>query len=182
MNTPVVADTNEGCLLNSDSSSNLTELTSSPSDNDSECDESLTALSQASGQQSRKKSVRFSIVHIREYNVLEDLANDNSDEVEGSPRSLGWSYSEKESDLETHMDEMKQERKEQYLRMIDEHIQRAEHQKEAREANEIARQQMKKKKGFKSKVLKPLWKGFVEAAGRSSVVMPNPVMGYAGSN
>eukprot|EP00578_Thalassiosira_sp_NH16_P007158 CAMPEP_0181122620 /NCGR_PEP_ID=MMETSP1071-20121207/25414_1 /TAXON_ID=35127 /ORGANISM="Thalassiosira sp., Strain NH16" /LENGTH=159 /DNA_ID=CAMNT_0023207609 /DNA_START=33 /DNA_END=509 /DNA_ORIENTATION=- len=159
MNTPVIALKNEGCMINSESASNLTEITSSPSDNDSDsaCDGSQTALSQVPGQQGRKKSVRFSSVYVREYNVVEDVATD-SDEVEGSHRSLGWSFSETESDLETHMDEIKQERKEQYLRMIHEHIQRAERQKEVKEANEIARQQMNKKKGFKSKVLKPLWK------------------------
>merc|ERR1711966_356152 len=100
------------------------------------------------------RSVRFSIVHTREYDVIEEKDANDSDEVQGSYRSLGWSYSEKQSDIETHIDEMKQEKRRKYLRMIDEHILRVEdeRQKEARLANEIAKRQMHKKKGFKSKV------------------------------
>lgn len=172
-----MTDGAQECLIKSDSSSDLTDLTSLPSDNDSACDESLTASLDASVMQGSKKSVRFSVVYTREFDVIE-IDSDYNDEVQGSLRSLGWSYSEKESDLDTHIDEMKQERKQKYLRMIDTHILRVEieRQNEAREANEIARR-MKKKNRFKSKVLKPLWKGFLEAASRSSVMMPNPVIG-----
>ena len=171
-------DSPEACLVKSDSSTDVTDLASLSSDNDSSYEQFMASL-HVSDNQGLKKSVRFSIVCTREYDVIEE-ENDtsNSGEVQGSYRSLGWSYSEKESDLETHIDEMKHERKQKHLRMIDEHIRRVEEerQKEARMANEIAKRQMNKRRGFRSKVLKPLWKVFVEAAIKSSAVIPTPVV------
>ena len=56
--------------------------------------------------------------------------------------------------------------------MIQDHIIRAEREREEREINEMMK---KKKKGFKSKVMKPIWKGFLEAANRSSMVIPTHI-------
>eukprot|EP01083_Nonionella_stella_P056803 149388_1 len=166
-----------------ESSSDLTDLTSLPSDHDSSCDaldaisESQSASIQSSQHQDdeagRKKSVRFSIVHTREYEVIEEPADpDEQDELDDVPfrrRSLGWEYTEKESNIETHISDSQKERKEKYLDMIREHIERSESEREERErAREVAAKL--KKRGFRGKVLKPLWKGFVEAASRSAVL------------
>jgi len=160
------------CIIKSDphSDSESTDRTSSPSDTDSIYDElSLTSLSDSQPRR-RRRSVRFSLVHTREYNVVDELAPPGNDKDEAVRRSLGWDYTEKESDLETHLKESQNERKEQYLFMIQDHIIRAEREKEERENNK----QTLKKKGFKSKVLKPLWKGFLDAANRYALVVPSP--------
>eukprot|EP00571_Detonula_confervacea_P009208 CAMPEP_0172319396 /NCGR_PEP_ID=MMETSP1058-20130122/37529_1 /TAXON_ID=83371 /ORGANISM="Detonula confervacea, Strain CCMP 353" /LENGTH=163 /DNA_ID=CAMNT_0013034423 /DNA_START=211 /DNA_END=699 /DNA_ORIENTATION=- len=151
--------TNEGGLVKSDSFSDSTDLSSSSSDDDSAFDESSSILSlDASTRQGHKKSVRFSIVHIREFNVVDELPPQDHDyeEDEDEPlrRSLGWEYTESKIDIETHMEEAKKERKQTYLMMIQDHIHKVEFEKEEREKN---RQEKIKKKGFKSKVLKPLW-------------------------
>jgi len=152
------------------SDSESTNLTSSPSDTDSIYDElSLTPLSD-SQPRGRRKSVRFSLVHTREYNVVDELASPGNDMDEAVRRSLGWDYTEKESDIETHLKESQKERKEQYLFMIQDHILRAEREKEERQNDKHPL----KKKGFKSKVLKPLWKGLLDAASRYASVMPSP--------
>ncbi|KAL7523422.1 hypothetical protein ACHAXR_000171 [Thalassiosira sp. AJA248-18] len=166
MNTPA-SDTNDG-LAKNDSFSDRTDLTSLPSDSDSTSDESSSASLQGSQRQGHKKSVRFSLVHTREYNVIE---LDSGDCLEAPRKSLGWDYTEKESDLEMHLDQIRKGRKDDYLRMIQEHINRAEQQRQEREKN---KQQPRKKKGFKSKVLKPLWKGILEVGSRSVLVMPTP--------
>lgn len=154
-------------------SSSITDVTSSPSDNDTA---STSAIDDDASLSESKKSVRFSIVHVREYNVVDELPppDDVENDSEGPVRrkSLGWEYTEKESDLETHQEQARQQRKEKYLSMIQDHIIRAEREREEREINEMMK---KKKKGFKSKVMKPIWKGFLEAANRSSMVIPTHI-------
>ena len=114
--------------------------------------------------------MRFSLVHTREYDVVEDPASVDDDEEEGPRTTLSWEFREKEiSDIETHQEDMKKERKEKYLTMIREHINRVEIKRE----EETNRQRMKKK-GIRSKVLKPLWKGLLEVGSRSALVMPTP--------
>mmetsp|Transcript_20487 Transcript_20487/g.31042 ORF Transcript_20487/g.31042 Transcript_20487/m.31042 type:complete len:175 (-) Transcript_20487:190-714(-) len=160
------------CIIKSDphSDSDSTDLTSAPSDTDSINDESSLTSLLDSQQRGRRKSVRFSLVLTREYNVVDELAPPGNDKDEAVRRSLGWDYTEKESDLETHMKESQEERKEQYLLMIQNHILRAEREKEERENNKP----LLKKRGFKSKVLKPLWKGLLDGASRYGSVMPSP--------
>lgn len=164
-------------LVVSVSWSDFTHLTSPSSDSDSTSDESSSMSLQASQQQCPKKSVRFSNVHTRVYNVVEELPPPGNDEDEAVRRSLGWDYIENQSDLNSHMIEMRKERevnffqqeelrKESLSKSIQDHIHRVEQEKE--------KQPIKKKKGFKSKILKPLWKGFLDAASRSSMVMPTP--------
>jgi hypothetical protein len=105
--------------------------------------------------------------------VEELLQGDN--DVSDSPRkSLGWDYTEKESDIEAHIVEMKEEKKEKYQSMISKeihnHIYRVEMQKKNNNAGERGK---KKKKGLKSKVLKPLLRGLLEIGSRSALVMPS---------
>lgn len=160
----------------SSDSSQMTDITSIPSS-----DNSITDVSDDDGECSiseSKKSVRFSSVYIREYNVIEEVCADNDDDTndddEEGPiirKSLGWEYKETQSDLESHQEEARRQRKDRYIQMIQEHIIRGENRKEEQEK----RKNENKKKGFRSKVLKPLWKGFIEAASRSSLVIPNPI-------
>lgn len=159
-----------GCAIKFESCCESTDATASPSDGDSTSGAlSLVSLSESlppGGQ----KSVRFSLVQTREYNVVDELAPPGNDEHEFVRRSLGWEFTEKERDLESHQDETHQQRKEKYLQMIQDHIQRAEREKMNRD-NE--KRPMKKSR-MKSKILKPLWKGFLDAAGRSAVIFPTP--------
>ena len=161
-----------GDIGKSDSSS-ITDATSSSSDIDTA---STSAIDDDVSLSESKKSVRFSLVHVREYNVVDELPppGDVENDSEGPirRRSLGWEYTEKESDLETHQEQARRQRKDKYLSMIQDHIIRAEREREEREINEMMK---KKKKGFKSKVLKPIWKGFLEAANRSSMVVPTHI-------
>lgn len=147
-------------------SSSMTDITSSPSDNDTD---STSAIDDDVSLSESKKSVRFSLVRVREYNVVDELPPPDG---HIRRKSLGWEYTEKESDIESHQDQARQRRKEKYLSMIQDHIIRAEREREVREINEMMK---KKKKGFKSKVLKPIWKGFLEAANRSSMVVPTHI-------
>ena len=71
------------------------------------------------------------------------------------------------------MEDGKKQRKEKYLIMIQDHIQRVEHKREAREEARLRAKNEKKKKGFKNKVLKPMWKGFLEMGSRSVIMMPS---------
>eukprot|EP00579_Thalassiosira_antarctica_P004956 CAMPEP_0201896756 /NCGR_PEP_ID=MMETSP0902-20130614/45278_1 /ASSEMBLY_ACC=CAM_ASM_000551 /TAXON_ID=420261 /ORGANISM="Thalassiosira antarctica, Strain CCMP982" /LENGTH=181 /DNA_ID=CAMNT_0048429425 /DNA_START=213 /DNA_END=758 /DNA_ORIENTATION=- len=172
---PPVSKPDESLVV-SVSWSDFTHLTSPSSDSDSTSDESSSMSLQTSQQQCPKKSVRFSNVHTRVYNVVEELAPPGNDEDEAVRRSLGWDYIENEIDLKTHMNEIRKEReinffqreelrKESLTKSIQDHIHRVEQEKD---------KQPIKKKGFKSKVLKPLWKGFLDAASRSALVMPTP--------
>ena len=162
-------DDNEAFLKDgSISSTDRTDL-SSESDGSSCDDSSSASLPLHASKPSGKKSVRFSLVHTREYDVVEDPASVDDDEEEGPRTTLSWEFREKESsDIETHQEDMKKERKEKYLTMIREHINRVEIKRE----EETNRQRLKKK-GIKSKVLKPLWKGLLEVGSRSALVMPS---------
>jgi len=171
------------------SNTDHTDLTSIPTDN-SISDDDNESISES------KKSVRFSIVNIREYNLVDELDDDDDyydddDENKGANeqqdqgqeeehdtqlrrKSLGWSYTDKESTIETHLEESKIERKKKYALMIQQHIIRAEQEKVDRE-NKLKEEALRKKKGFRNKVLKPIWKGFVEASKKSALVTPSPI-------
>ena len=110
-----------------------------------------------------RKSVRFSFVKTREYNVINEL-----EEVPDAPprRSLGWEYTERQIDLETHLSDSIKERNEKYNRLIIEHMARAERQQQERERIEEL-----KKKGWKNRAkrqVKSFGKGLLEAVRRSS--------------
>mmetsp|Transcript_12082 Transcript_12082/g.25737 ORF Transcript_12082/g.25737 Transcript_12082/m.25737 type:complete len:196 (+) Transcript_12082:150-737(+) len=154
-------------------STDLTVASSPSSEGDIVNEESSPSLDEAHTQQQGRRSVRFSVVSTREFNVVEELAPIESDEDEPVRMSLGWEYTEKEIDVDTHIDEMKKERREKYLRLIQDHIQGHISRSEV-SRREQEQKKSKKKKGFRSKVLKPLWKGFLEAGSRSSLVMPSP--------
>ena len=146
-------------------------LTSSPSDSESVCNEASSISLRDSRQQNSHKSVRFSSVRIREYNAVEELALvDNGEDGSTCRRSLGWDYTEKESNLETHMKEILKERKEKPLNILLDHIHRLEHEKAKQEENK----QSAKRKRLRSKVMRRMWKGFFDATCSSYVVMPNP--------
>ena len=112
-------------------------------------------------QQPPRRSVRFSSVRVREYSVVEESASASGG---GASVSLGWEYIEKGTcDLQEHLDQAQSDRDVRYQNLIQSHIQRAENQREKRQ---------KKEKGFRSKVLKPLWKDTLAAASRFAVSMP----------
>lgn len=140
------------------------------------------------------RSVGFSTVQTR---VFEVIGVDKNDELDGlnvarpeasnaidkkpdldyggdepealcDSRNLIWRFADSVSDIETHQNELEEERKSEYSRMIDDHIQRVELEKMERELKRQRQEQRKEKKGFRSKVLKPLWKGFIEATSRSA--------------
>ena len=189
----VATDDDENLGLGKSSSSQIsntdhTDLTSIPTDN-SISDDDNESISES------KKSVRFSIVNIREYELDNELGDDyyydDDDENKGANeqqdqgqeeehdthirrKSLGWSYTDKESTIESHLEESKIERKKKYALMIQQHIIRAEKEKEDRE-NKLKEEALRKKKGFRNKVLKPIWKGFVEASKKSALVTPSPI-------
>jgi len=117
-------------------------------------------------QQPPRRSVRFSSVRVREYSVVEESASASGGgaSVAGRRISLGWEYTEKGTcDLQEHLDQAQSDRDVRYQNLIQSHIQRAENQRETRP---------KKEKGFRSKVLKPLWKDTLAAASRFAVAMP----------
>jgi hypothetical protein len=100
-----------------------------------------------------------------------NLALDNGDdELEAlcDSRNLIWRFADSVSDIETHQKELEKERKAEYARMIQDHIQRVEMEKMERESDRQRQEQRKEKKGFRSKILKPLWKGFIEGTRRSA--------------
>ena len=108
-------------------------------------------------QQHHRKSVRFSFVKTREDNVINDAP---------PRRSLGWEYTERQIDLETHLSDSIKERNEKYNRLIIEHMARAERQQQ-----ELERIEELKKKGWKNRAkrqLKSFGKGLLEAIRRSS--------------
>lgn len=120
-------------------------------------------LMQSGPQQHR---VRFSIVRTRSYDVVDELSMD--DEPDMPPRrSLGWQYTERETDLETAIAEKLRERNEKYNRLIIEHMMRAEKLKEEQERIE----EMKKKKGWKNKakrLFKSSLKGLIDSTSKAS--------------
>ena len=161
-----------------------TDLTSIPSDN-SISDDDNEIISES------KRSVRFSIVNIREYELDDepgDYYDDDDDENKDANeqdqgqeehdthirrKSLGWSYTDKLSTIESHLKESKIQRKKRYALMIQQHIIRAEEEKKLKE-DKLKEEALRKKKGFR-KVLKPIWKGFVEASKKSALVTPSPI-------
>lgn len=115
-----------------------------------------------SGQQHR---VRFSVVRTRSYNVVDELLMDDEPDIPPR-RSLGWQYTEREIDLETHLSDVEKERKEKYNRLIIEHMVRAEKLKAERERIEEMKQ-----KGWKVKakrMLKSFGRGLIEATSKAS--------------
>jgi hypothetical protein len=120
------------------------------------------------GSQQRKKSVRFSTVFLREYNVVDELPPPDAHEEEAPRRALGWDFSESQLDIETHLKEVLVLRKERYARLIHEHIVRKEKEREQKE------KEQKEKKGWKArmkKTLKPVGQSLLEAATRSNYLM-----------
>lgn len=151
-----------------------TDCTSPPSDGDGKGNgggslDGCDSVASRAPRPSPRRSVRFSSVRVREYSVVEELAATSDDATTGRRRSLGWEYTEKGTcDLDVHLDKIRSDRKLHYLDLIQNHIHRAESQKQETES----KKGMKKEKGFRSKVLKPLWKNTIEAANRFTVVMP----------
>lgn len=120
------------------------------------------------GSQRRKKSVRFSTVFLREYNVVDELPPPDAHEDEAPRRALGWNFSESQLDIETHLKEVLVLKKERYARLIHEHIVRKEKEREQKE------KEQKKKKGWKARMkraLKPVGHSLLEAATRSNYLM-----------
>jgi hypothetical protein len=114
----------------------------------------------------RKKSVRFSQVHTREYNVVDELPSPLDDKGSTPRRSLGWDYSESQLDIDSHLLQVMVQRKEAYARLIHEHIIRAERERDQKKNG--------KKNGWKARVkrsLKPIGKSFMEAALRSNYML-----------
>lgn len=143
-------------MISSDSSSADDEQSSTSSEHFQE--EHLMQ----SGQRHR---VRFSIVRTRSYNVVDELSMDDKPDMPPR-RSLGWNYTERETDLETAIAESLKERNEKYNRLIIEHIVKAEKVKAEQERIEEM-----KKKGWKVKakrLFKSLGKGIIEATSKAS--------------
>ncbi|KAL7479852.1 hypothetical protein ACHAW6_005571, partial [Cyclotella cf. meneghiniana] len=119
--------------------------------------------------QRRKKSVRFSLVQTREYNVIDELPSPFDHEDEAPRRTLGWNFTERHIDLDTHLMEAVRQRKEECARLIHQHIIRAEIEREDKR-----KETKSKKKRFKAmmkRVLKPVAEGFMEAATRTNFVL-----------
>ncbi|KAL3793285.1 hypothetical protein HJC23_003795 [Cyclotella cryptica] len=117
----------------------------------------------------RKKSVRFSLVQTREYNVIDELPSPLDHEDEAPRRSLGWNFTERQIDIDTHLAEVMRQRKEECARLIHQHIIRAEIERE-----EKKKEKKLKKKGFKAMIkraLKPVGEGFLEAATRTNFML-----------
>eukprot|EP00984_Skeletonema_dohrnii_P022963 scaffold12065_cov73-Skeletonema_dohrnii-CCMP3373.AAC.1 len=153
----------EGFIRHRQNSSSTPSIVSIDDDESSQSSEhSQEEHLMQSGQQHR---VRFSIVRTRSYNVVDELSMD--DEPDMPPRrSLGWQYTERESDLETALAESLKERNEKYNRLIIEHMMRAEQLKAEQERIEEV-----KKKGWKLKakrMFKSLGKGVLEATSKAS--------------
>lgn len=161
----------------SDSWSVSTDPSSAPSDGEGSLSDDDVSASLGPLRPARR-SVRFSSVRVREYSVVEEPAAAADGMTAVRPdgmtvvrhRSLGWDYTETGTcDLDVHLDGIKNAKKEHYLNLIQNHMQRAEREKEERERNKLP----KKNKGFRSKVLKPMWKGTIVAANRFAMVVPS---------
>ena len=114
------------------------------------------------------RSVGFSTVQTRIFELVEVDKNFELDEKKPALDNGTWRFTDSVSDIETHQKELEEDRKAEYIRMIHDHIQRVELEKMERESDRKRQEQRKEKKGFRSKVLKPLWKGFIEASSRSA--------------
>jgi hypothetical protein len=151
-----------------------------------------SSLRSADRQRDSRRSVRFSTVQTRVFETMENnkpemdglsvtppqvshelenevIIDDNDDELVTQRNSpdLVWRFTDSVNDVETHEQELEEERNAEYTRMIQDHIQRVERERRERELNN----QRVEKKGFKSKYLKPLWKGFIEATSRSAFMI-----------
>lgn len=178
--TTTIASGSTECFSKSTSTSDLTDMTDLPSDNDSICEEITAASSldesdrlreqvqEDGGVSCTRRRVRFSIVYTREFDVI--VENEGSRPPYTSLDST-LTFIDTESDIETHISEKKQRRKEKYVQMIQHRINRVENEKEQQKHQET---NIEEKKGFRSRVLKPMWKGFLEAASRPPMVMPMP--------
>ena len=179
MTTSNFASESTECLPKSTSTSDLTDMTDIPSDNDSVSEENtatssldesnrLRELDQNDGDVSgSRRRVRFSIVYTREFDVI--VENEASRQFTSLDSTL--TFTDTESDIETHISEKKQRRKERYVHLIQRQINRVENDNEQQNHQELKREG---KKGFRSRILKPMWKGFLEAASRPQMVMPMP--------
>ena len=178
LNMITYASNPDDTLVKSDLLGESTEHTASSSNSESACDEAASVYLRDWKQQSlpksvsfssvhtRPKSVSFSSVHTREYNVVEEFFAVESDE-DGTVSSCnrGWDYTEKKSDLETHMDETQREKREKGLNILLDQIDRVD--RENRERDQ--KKKSAKKNGFRSRVLKPIWKSVLNGARLSRV-------------
>jgi hypothetical protein len=165
-------------ISKSNSTSDLTDMTDLPSDNDSVSEDitSTTSLDASNREQEKddggvagnQRRVRFSIVYTREFDVVAEKENSRPS-YKCLDSTISSTFTDSEIDIETHVSEKKQRRKEKYVRMIQYQINRVENAKEL-EQQKI----LEEKKGFRARVLKPMWKGFLEAASRSPMVLPMP--------
>ena len=117
--------------------------------------------------QQRKKSVRFSQVYTREYDVVNELPSPLDHEDEVPRRTLGWNYSESQIDLESHLQEVMVQKRERYIRLIHDHLLRTEKERKER-GNE------RPKKKWKARVmrgLKYIGQSLMDAATRNSLIM-----------
>jgi hypothetical protein len=158
------------------------------------CQPRRSSLRSADRRRDSTRSVGFSTVQTRLFEVIDvdekpkldelnvarpqasntvgkkSFLDESDDELDTlcNSRNLGWRFSDRVSDIDAHQTELEEEKKSEYTRMIRDHIERVEREKKERE---LHHRQRCKKKGFKSKVLKPLLKGFIEASSRSAFII-----------
>ena len=113
----------------------------------------------------QKRSVRFSIVCIREYNVVDELSIDNEPDVPPR-RSLGWQYTERESDIENALEDSRRERNEMYFNLMIDKVNAEKRRKEEQERIEEAKKKCWKVKA--KRMFKSFRKGIIEATIRAS--------------
>jgi len=129
-------------------------------------------------------SVVFLNVHTRVFDLIEEDDDnrkpeslngttilDDNDFLDTIRNSAKWRFTDSVSDVETHQSQKEERRKEKYEEKIKGHIKRAEQRKMRDLERDLDRQGKEKKNGFKSKYLKPLWKGFIEASGKSAFII-----------
>ena len=155
-------------------SDTATETSDSDADEEQSDSDSLPSVNA-----SRKKSVRFSIVKTREFDLVDDSDNDigHSASSTASRTSLGWDVvAESQCDIDQHEDVCRRGRAERYDRMIQAHIRRATENEETKAKREEQRQLLlkKSKRGIGARVLRPIWRGVVEMGKASAHCMPAP--------
>jgi hypothetical protein len=129
-------------------------------------------------------SVVFLNVHTRVFDLIEEDDDnrkpeslngatilDDNDFLDTIRNSAKWRFTDSVSDVETHQSQKEERRKEKFEEKIKGHIIRAEQRKMRDLERDLDRQGKEKKNGFKSKYLKPLWKGFIEASGKSAFII-----------
>jgi len=140
--------------------------------NEHTADESSS--SHAGRKNGRRKSVRFSIVSTREFNVvgLQSEGDDSNCTGEQSRKNLAWLGWEIQGESQIHIDDhkekMRTDRLERYSEIIRESMKQAECERErdsgekteCDESNQLFVK--KRRKGFRS-MLKPLWRGIVKS-------------------